>query len=348
MLLDRKLKIMNIQPLHGLSHTHQPHATAPAECLIVTAGSTYLDIDAYACAVAMAELLRIKGHNAIAYSTATTNYSVCPSLSKDGQLQRSLPAEALEKKIGYVIVDVSDPDYIKDSVPLDQVIAVYDHHVGFESYWQERIGDSAHIEFIGAAATLIYREWKNAGLEEKIRPDTARLLIAAILDNTLNLTSSNTTAEDREVFEALCKLAAVDEKWCAAYFSEVQTSVEADLKNALFNDLKLLRDHEILPERIAQLCVWDADRLWNALPDIRAYFGAAKSWMINVIDIRHQCSYFVCDDLYHQTKIEKVFDVRFDRGVAKSPNPYLRKQILKKCMEFSMTPQKHLPDQGSC
>ena len=33
---------------------------------VVTAGSTYLDIDAYACAVALSELLRLRGENALA------------------------------------------------------------------------------------------------------------------------------------------------------------------------------------------------------------------------------------------------------------------------------------------
>ena len=60
---------------------------------------------------------------------------------------------------------------------------------------------------IGAAATLIYREWRTYGKEGRMSPATARLLIAAILDNTLNLTSSNTTEEDRETFAALRRLA---------------------------------------------------------------------------------------------------------------------------------------------
>ena len=66
----------------------QNNNTAP---ILVTAGSTYLDIDAYACAVAMAELLRLEGYEALAYSTATANYSVVPSLSKNGQVLRALP-----------------------------------------------------------------------------------------------------------------------------------------------------------------------------------------------------------------------------------------------------------------
>jgi inorganic pyrophosphatase/manganese-dependent inorganic pyrophosphatase len=298
--------------------------------VLVTAGSTYLDIDAYACAVAMAELLRLEGRDALAYSNATANYSVTPSLTKDGQVLRTLPPHFREQDARYVIVDVSDPDYIKDSVPLDRVEAVYDHHVGFEAYWQERIGEGARIEFIGAAATLIYREWKTRGSQNLMSPATARLLVAAILDNTLNLTSSNTTEEDKDAFYSLCTLGGISPDWCAAYFTEVQSLVEADLENALLGDLKRLRDTEILPPRMAQLCVWDTHRILDRLPEIREWLAGPDNWMINIIDLREKRSCFVCDDTERQAKIGAVFGVTFEDGVARTPVPYLRKQIIKK------------------
>lgn len=297
---------------------------------IVTAGSTYLDIDAYACSIALAELLALQGVNAIAYSNAPCNYSVCPSLMGEGMMAEVLPAECDPKVARYIIVDVSDPDYIKNAVPLEQVVAVYDHHVGFEEYWRRRIGENSRIEFIGAAATLIFREWKVAGLLHKMSRSTAKLLIAAILDNTLNLTSSNTTAEDIEVFRALCAHADVDESWCAAYFSEVQQGVEADLRNALFNDTKTVRDNPVLPPKVAQLCVWDAGSILRRLPEIRSWFDGL--WMLNIIDMQRRCSWFVCDDASHQEKIGKLFGVSFENGAARTPVAYLRKEIIKKTL----------------
>ena len=298
---------------------------------IITAGSIYLDIDAYACCVAMAEVLKLKGENAIAYSAAKCNYSICKFLVAEEKILRKLPLDILKENFKYIIVDVSDPEFLKDSVPLNDVIEIYDHHIGFEEYWKNRIGDNSHIEFIGAAATLIYREWKKAGLEDKMSRSTALLLIAAILDNTLNLTSSNTTQEDIDVFNELCRKEHIDEEWCAHYFSEVQASVEADLENALFNDIKKIGKDDILPSYISQLCVWEAKSILESLPKIRQWFeGWSDSWMINVIDIKHHCSYFVCDDSYHQKEIEKNFDVHFESGIAQTPVPYLRKEIIKK------------------
>lgn len=302
---------------------------------IITAGSTYLDIDAYACCIAMKELLTLQGIPAIAYSTAPCNYSVCDSLVEKGQMLRTLPEDFDIETARYIIVDVSDPDYIRDAVPLDKVAEVYDHHVGFEDYWQERIGEKSHIEFIGAAATLIYREWKKAGLLDKMSSTVAKLLLAAILDNTLYLTSSNTTEEDIEVFHALCEKEHIKEAWCAQYFSWVQESVEQDLRNALFGDLKRIRDSEYLPPRMAQICVWDAQKLLERLQEIKTWFAEGKdSWMINVIDLKKRCSYFVCEDKQYQKKIESVFAVSFDGDVAKTKIPYLRKEIIKKTLSI--------------
>lgn len=310
---------------------HITNQTPHISTIIITAGPTYLDIDAYACCVAMAELLRLKDENAIAYSSAPCNYSVCNSLVTEGQIFKSLPSGVQAEKAKYIIVDVSDPEFLKSSVPLDKVVEIYDHHVGFEDYWKCRIGNKAHIEFIGAAATLIYREWQSADLQDKMSRETALLLLAAILDNTLNLTSANTTEEDRTVFRALCVHAGVDEEFRALYFSEVQKSLEANLKNAIFGDIKTIRYNPILPPRMAQLCLWDADSVLAKIDEIRGWFEAQEdSFMINIIDLHRNCSYFLCDDGKYQRLLSQCFGVSFISGIAKASTAYLRKEMIKK------------------
>ena len=303
---------------------------------VITAGSTYLDIDAYACIVALSELFRLRGEKVIAYSNAPYNYSVCDFLICDGQIVNSLPCGFDENSARYIIVDVSDPDFLKDSVPLHRITEVFDHHVGFEEYWQCRIGDGARIEFIGAAATLIYREWEKLNLQHRMSRSSALLLMAAILDNTLNLTSSNTTKKDIDVYNKLCEKTGVGEEWRDKYFSEVQTNVEKDFKNALFNDLKRSCGIFALPTNIAQLCVWNSCGILERLPEIRGWF-ANSDFLLNIIDVKNNCSYFVCDDSYYQKQLEKIFSVGFKDGVAKSDLPYLRKQIIKKCIEFNVS-----------
>ncbi|MBE7058225.1 MAG: DHH family protein [Ruminococcaceae bacterium] len=308
--------------------THKDNCTTP---IIITAGSTYLDIDAYACCVAMEELLRLKGINAIAYSNAPCNYSVVQSLIKQGQIKETLPSDWSKDDFKYIIVDVSDPNYLEKSIPLDNVFAVYDHHVGFEEYWTSRIGTKAHIEFIGAAATLIYREWRKSGLYDKMSVDTAKLLVAAILDNTLNLTSAIKTDDDKEAFNELCLKANIGKDWCASYFVEVQGSIEADLRNALFGDVKTICDNPVLPPYMGQISIWNVASVINRIREISEWFDSEYDcWMLNIIDIQHNCNYFVCDSLEHQTKIEKLFDVKFKQGIAKTSISYLRKEIIKR------------------
>ena len=104
---------------------------------LITAGASYLDIDAYACMVAMAELLCLKGENAHAYSPAKNNYSICPDFVRAGDVQKVLPDSLDPERTRYIIVDVSDPGYLENAVPLDKVAMVYDHHAGFEEYWAQ-------------------------------------------------------------------------------------------------------------------------------------------------------------------------------------------------------------------
>lgn len=298
------------------------------DIMIVTAGSSYLDIDAYACCISLSDLINLTGQKAIAFSTANCNYSVCESIQAKIKIKKSIPSDYRDAK--FIIVDVSDPNFIKDSIPLDQVAAVYDHHVGFEDYWKNRIGDNSHIEFVGAAATLIYREWQKHNLVEKMSTSTAELMVAAILDNTLNLTSSNTTDEDRQAFYKLCKHANIDVEWCNSYFSEVQCSIENDLRNAIFKDIKHMPDTSVLPSRVAQLSIWNAENLFDRLLEIRSWFSESpESWMINIIDIQNNCSFFVCDDKMVQKNLERIFDIVFSNGIAKTRRALLRKEIIK-------------------
>lgn len=302
---------------------------------IITSGLSYLDIDAYACMVSMTELLQLLGMNAVAYSTAPYNYSINKTLIREGCIARTLPDDCPSENSKFIIVDVSDPSFLEKCISIENTIAVYDHHVGFEKFWNDRIGNGTHIEFIGSAATLIYREWKKAGLQDKMTSETAKLIIAAILDNTLNLTATNTTDEDGKAFYELCYRYHIGKEWCAAYFAEVQGNIEDDLKNAMLGDVKFIRDNQILPSRIGQLAVWNADRIICNLSDICLWFNERfDEWMINIIDIGNNCCYFVCENEEYRRKIAKVFDVQFDAKVAKTKCSYLRKEIIKITMQL--------------
>ena len=96
-------------------------------------------------------------------------------------------------------------------------------------------------------------------------------------------------------------------------------------------DLKTINENSVLPPLVAQLCVWDADSVLKRLPEIRQWCcELLRPWMINIIELKHRCNYFVCDESQYQKKIESVFGVCFQDGVARTDRSYLRKELIKK------------------
>lgn len=307
--------------------------------ILVTSGAKYLDIDAYACCIAYAELLQLRAKDAQAISTAVLNKSITPSL-------RALPVAIdthyqSHKDDTYVLVDLSDPDQFDTIVDLTQVEEVFDHHPGFEQYWSKKLGDRSHIEFLGAAATLIYEQWQQFGKFNAMSQSSAKLLAAAILDNTLNFGAGTTTQRDKSAYHLLSKHASLDDAWAAQYFSECQQGVAADLPKALQNDTKFLKFAN-LPEKlcVGQLAVWDASSLIaNELPTIATTLSAMQSeWFVNIISISEGYSYFLTPSSVIQQWLHELLGVNFEGDAAKADKLWLRKEIIKAAQESSVIP----------
>src|SRR5690554_3128713 len=121
---------------------------------IVVGGSAYADIDVLACIAAYTQLLNLKGHQAQGIITGPWNQTIPRSV-------RQWPTEIasqffpLEEHCHFILVDVSDPKFLEKFVQIGNVIEVYDHHYGHETFWKERLPNSSIIEHVGACATLI-------------------------------------------------------------------------------------------------------------------------------------------------------------------------------------------------
>src|SRR3989339_1111560 len=154
--------------------------------LIITAGEKYNDIDALGCGVAYQKLLEPQGKSAAVVFRGPLNESVTKTIrSWDYDLQVALLNNAAE--FNYILVDVSEPSHFAKFVILDQVVEIFDHRYGFQDYWLERLGDKSRIDLVGACATLIWEEYKKAGLAKNIDTVSANLLSTAIVSNTLNM-----------------------------------------------------------------------------------------------------------------------------------------------------------------
>lgn len=105
-----------------------------------------------------------------------------------------------------VLVDHNEASQSVANLADVTVAGVYDHHkINFTS--------AAPLWFInkplGSVATLLYYEYKDAGIE--IPAKIAGLMLSAIISDTLLLKSPTTTSADKPALEGLAKIAGLDD-----------------------------------------------------------------------------------------------------------------------------------------
>lgn len=294
---------------------------------IVTAGSAYMDIDAYAACIAEAERLVLAGEEAYAASSAPLNESIPRSLRA---LNVGLTTYRPSDNDEFIVIDLSKEEYFDEIVKNGTVIEVIDHHPGSRQYWVERLGDKADIELIGASCTQIFERWERDNKLSRMNPETARLLAAGILDNTLNLKAVITTKRDIHAYKTLRRIGKLAEDFAAQYFHECQQAIDQDFETALRNDTKTVEYAPQLPLVLGQLTVWDAKEYTTSkLAIIEEVLSAiGDEWVLNLISIEEGKSYLVSNNPSAQKKLETLLGVTFKSGVAETDRLWLRKELI--------------------
>ncbi|MBH1980845.1 DHH family phosphoesterase [Candidatus Saccharibacteria bacterium] len=297
--------------------------------IVVTAGGKYLDIDAYACIIAYAELLNLKGEPAAAVSTAVLNDSITPTArSISTNFQTEYIASDDDQ---FVVVDVSEPENLDTIVQLTQILEIIDHHLGNEQYWAN-LNITTDIEFIGAACTQVYERWVRAGKLGEMSESAARLLSLGILDNTLNFNAAVTTQRDIDAYTALTEHAHAPANWAEQYFRECQVAVERNVSASIANDTKQMifpgYDAELT---VGQLAVWDANEL---LETIAGYVGEPNHF-VNVISIHEGVNYIIVKDEQLEGFLAKLLGANAcpQRSLLSTDRLWLRKEIMKAAID---------------
>ena len=297
--------------------------------IIVTSGGKYLDIDAYACIIAYAELLNLKGEPAAAVSTAVLNDSITPTarnISTNFQTEY-VPSDDDQ----FVIVDVSEPENLDTIVQPTQILEIIDHHLGNEQYWAN-LNIATDIEFIGAACTQVYERWVRSGKLSEMSESAARLLSLGILDNTLNFNAVVTTQRDIDAYTALAKHAHAPANWAEQYFRECQMAVERDVSASIANDTKQMMfpgyDAELT---VGQLAVWDANELLETI----AGDVDESNHFVNVISIHEGVNYIIVKDEQLQGFLAKLLGANAHPrdGLLITDRLWLRKEIMKAAID---------------
>lgn len=295
--------------------------------LIVTAGNFFTDIDAYASVVAYTQLEVLSGVEAEAVLVGPLNVSVPPFLRLE-QSDYSVDYEPRQND-RFVVLDVSDPENIAKFVDFNRIESIIDHHLGYENYWKSQAADT-QIEPSGAACTLIFERWEQALRLNEMPHRTATLLAAGILDNTLNFSSNTTSQRDRHAYQRLLRQANLDETFSQVYFEACQADAEKDVRASIISDTKYVT-LEGFSERvkIGQLAVWDARSAIDVALELSTKWASeGEPYLINLVSISEQKSYFVSSDSAVKQVLSIVTATNFVENIATANKLWLRREIV--------------------
>lgn len=165
-----------------------------------------------------------------------SEYRGLPVFEKDrfaGIVTRRCFIEKPQQKL--ILVDHNELDHSIEGASQAQILEIIDHH----RFDAEKTNEPIYIfaKPVGSTCTVIYQLYKLYGRE--IPPNIAKLMLSAILSDTVMLKSPTTTEEDRQAITGLNEIAACDWlEWGRKMFAETATlrsvppleTVEADFK----------------------------------------------------------------------------------------------------------------------
>lgn len=304
--------------------------------IVITTGDKYFEIDSLACIISYCELLKLQGKDSVAIIRGPQIHNVTDKILKwDLNFSDQYLAEDSDE---FIIMDISDPKYISKIVNEDKITALYDHHFGYESYWKEKLGEDAHIEKVGACATLIWEEFEKVGLTNKISTTSANLLYTAIISNTLNFNASVTDERDKDGFDKLKAHVNLPNDWIETYFRDQEMAIYENPEEVIKGDTKII-SYPNLPFSlvIGQLELWDSSEFiqkhLEAIEKGLLTFGNPH-WFLTSPSISEGKNYIFTKDGEIKNLLEKVLDIKFSGDLAQTEKLILRKEILKKFQEI--------------
>ena len=333
----------------------------PTSTITITSGHKYIDIDAYASMIVYRELLKASSNykattstthettapttithskvtstydRVIASTTATQNQSIPPLISN---LKYSLDSPTDTPNSDYIILDVSNPSFFDKQVKINRLVEIIDHHTGFEEYWSKHPKVHCQIEFIGSVCTLIYEKIIQSGKTKILDPDLCKLLLAGILDNTLNLKASITTKRDHLAYNQLLKIGNIPNNYYIEYFTACQSEIMKNFVKSIENDLKIEKAGT-LPEVIGQMIILNINDFDYA--KMKTVFAKYPEWMMNVILLQEGKSYIYFGGKNVKQRLEYLFKKVAEQDDLLILDQFLlRKQIMKKARNASTAPR---------
>ena len=310
--------------LEGLSEPKGP---------IYVTGHKSPDSDTVCSSIAYAALLQQLGYDAVPVVLGEINNETKYILKAAGLESPMLLEDAAGCNM--VLVDHSELVQSADGLPDAHILTIIDHHGDGSVTTGNQLICAARP--VGAAATIIWIRYRDYGIE----PDqkTAMALLGAVLSDTSNLKSKNTTTADREALKALSSLAGVTDP-DAFYRDLYKASISYDGKTDEEIYQSDLREYEAGGNKYMIGCVEAYDeetaeelaaRMKEVIPDAMEAAGADMAYaQVSIFHDDISISYIVPSDDAAAGVIEEAFGDKavFD-GTSYVLNPGVsRRQVL--------------------
>jgi manganese-dependent inorganic pyrophosphatase len=237
-----------------------------------------------------------------------------------------------------ILVDASDLTGLEGNIAPEKVIEIIDHRQIHEA--DKFPNAKIHIELVGAAATLIVEKFMHNAVE--ISKDSATLLYAAIVSNTLNFKGTVTTDRDRHAAAWLNQTAQLPALFWKNLFmaksdlsgQKLGTRIEDDFARFVLGDkkvgiaqLEIIGSRKLVDERELEIL--------HILEQVKAEMGLALIFL-SIIDLEEMKNFFITSDATTKALLENVCAVHFVGNVAERKEVPMRKQLvplLKEALE---------------
>jgi manganese-dependent inorganic pyrophosphatase len=274
------------------------------------------DTDSIVSAIVAQDYFKeILGKDAKAYRAGKLNNESKFVLGKYGIKEPKLISTTNKDDI-IVLVDHNEQTQTFDGLNFSQVEYIFDHHKLSLSTEKPVY---LRNEPVGSTSSLLAKMFHENGKD--ISEKNAKLLLAGILSDTLNLTSPTTTDEDKRIVNELNNIAKVDIKRFIGEMFEAKSSLEGISNNDIINlDYKIFE----MGKYKVGIGTWETtspatvnvekDDIFELLKKKKGTEKLDYSYFMIVDILRHNCNlYIISED--EKMLAENVFGGKEENGV---------------------------------
>lgn len=303
------------------------------------------DTDAITAALVYARLLTRQGVDAQAFRLGELNFETAFVLREAGMdapaLLPELPAGA-----AVALVDHNESAQSAPNLAELNVTRVVDHH---------KLGDlstaqPAYLRFepVGCTGTILLKLHREAGLS--VEPLDARLMLSAVLSDTLHFRSPTTTQEDRDAVAFLAPVAGIEdvEAYALAMFAAKSDLGDTPAEALLRMDYKVFPFGDVAAPQAWGIGVIETTNpayvfgrqaeLLAAMDQVKAQDGLAGV-LLSVVDILNETNRTLVLSATEGKVLSEAFGVTVDGPVADLGRRISRKKQIVPTLEGYFAPQ---------